>query len=465
MKICLMSLHSHGTNSTVPPIGLGYIASLARDGGHIVDLCGPLDVKLGDNHLQQYLRGFKPDVLGVSVFSCDIDTARDTLRVAKETLPEIVTVLGGPHPSCAPATLFDAFPDLDYAFRGEAEAGFLAFLEALEDSSQVWSLVPGLIWRTPDGKTVMNERGMVEHLDDLAFPAWDLMEPRRYMTSMYFYTPALPAPPIVATRGCPFKCTFCANHCITGRRVRKRSVENIMRELRMLKEQYNIRGFQFVDDNVAFDSNLLANLCDRIIEEQLDLEWSCPVGLRIGSVNENLIQKMEHAGCTGISMGIESGSQRVLDMTMKSLTLGDVWKTVEMIRRVTRMRILGHFILGFPTETREEIDKTIDLACALPLDLASFYLLKPVPGTEIWHQLESQGVIDSVGTFAHWDWRNSLSERSYCELSRKELNDKYREAYYRFYLRLPIIMNMLKSVRTRDQMFRIMQGVKRLFTS
>ena len=224
-------------------IGLGYLAAYAREAGHVVRFLDRLFERYDLDDFDRYVSQFRPDVLGMKVFSCDLDTVREMLRRVRRMLPDTVTVIGGPHPSCEdPERLFEQFPDLDYAVAGEAEAGFSPFLDKLDANEKDMADIPGLIWRNGDGAVHANPKTLVADLDSLPLPAWDLMDPRRYKSGYSFMTTKLPAAPMSVTRGCPYACTFCGSHLISGRKVRRRSADNVIEEIKLLKRESGRSG-------------------------------------------------------------------------------------------------------------------------------------------------------------------------------------------------------------------------------
>lgn len=407
---------------------------------------------------------FGPDVVGLKVYSCDLETARDMLRWVKSNCPATIIVAGGPHPSCEhPERLFKQLPDLDYAFAGEAEPGFTPFLERISAGKKDMDGIPGVIWKDAGGMVRATARAFAEDLDALPFPAWDLMDPRRYTSGYSFMTRCLPAAPMALTRGCPFSCTFCGSYLITGRRVRKRTIENIIEEIRLLQRDYGVRTIDIVDENFAFDREFVIGFCERLLRENLGIAWNCPYGVRLGSLDETLVRLMHRAGCFGLSVGVESGSPRILEAIRKNLTVEEIVEKVRMIKRVSDMMIQGYFVIGFPEETREDIERTIGLACSLPFDLVTFCPLRVTPGTEIYAQLQEAGNIprelDYRGLGHHY------FVRSYCSVPDREMRKLYRKAYLRFYSRPRVIFGLLRRLRHWSHLKTILNGLRRLVVS
>jgi len=464
MKILFTVPISKERFNVIPDLGLGYLASCAREAGHVA---GILDCVLDRCDLDGFGRrvaAFKPDVLGLKVYSCDIGTAREMLRWVRHNYPDTVSVVGGPHPSCEHATdLFNQLPDLNYAFAGEAEPGFVRFLERITAGKKDMEGVPGILWKSGNGMVQVNAKASVEDLDALPFPAWDLMDPRRYTCGYSFITTKLPAAPMALTRGCPFSCTFCGSHLITGRRVRKRSLDNIIEEIKLLQHSYGVRTIDIVDENLAFDREFVIAFCERLLQENLGIAWNCPYGVRLNSLDETVVRSMARAGCFGLSVGVESGSPRILEAIRKNLSVEDVIEKVRMIKRVTDMTLQGYFMMGFPEETREDIEASIRLACSLPFDLVTFCPLRVTPGTEVYETLQAAGRIprelDYRGLGHHY------FVRSYCSVPDDEMRRLYRKAYLSFYSRPRIIWSLFRRLRSWSHVKTIVNGLRRMLYS
>lgn len=448
----------------IPDLGQGYLASYARAAGHKV---GFLDCLAEGCDLDEFDRralSFRPDVLGLKVFSCDAEIARDMVARVRARLPNTITVIGGPHPSCElPERLMAQFPSLDYAFAGEAEPGFVSFLESVSSNLSDFGHIPGLIWRDGDRNVRANPKASVEDLDEIPFPAWDLLDPSRYRSGYSFMTRKLPAAPMSMTRGCPYHCTFCSSHLISGRKVRQRSVGNIIEEIKLLRRNHGVRTIDIVDENFAFDRQLVVEFCEHLLREDLGVEWNCPYGVRLTSLDEEVVRLMARSGCFGLSVGVESASQRVLDTIRKSLEVEQIVEKVRMIRRVSKIMIQGYFMMGFPGETVEEIDQTIDLACSLPFDIVVFCPLRVTRGTDIYDDLREAGRLpwdlDYQG-FGHHGF-----VRSYCDVPDSEMRRLYRKAYRRFYFRPKVMLNLLRRLRSVSHAKTIYHGLARMVVS
>jgi len=461
VKIQFVVAISQERFNCIPDIGQGYLATLSRAAGHDVQLLDCLLEKYDYERFGQHVKNHQPDVLGIKTYSCDIDSVRQMLRIVRDLSPQTVTVIGGPHPSCElPDNLFKQFPDLDYAFAGEVELGFVPFLEKIGAASTDMSDVPGLVWKDTDGVVQSNPKGRVADLDSLDFPAWDLIDPRKYKWGHSFMTAKLPAAPMAMTRGCPYACTFCGSHLISGKKVRKRSIDNIIDEIRLLKSDFGVRSIDISDENFAFERGFVARFCERLLSDNLQIAWNCPYGVRLDNVDEEIVRLMARSGCFGLSLGIESGSQRILDSVKKGLNVQDVVEKVRMIKRVSKIKLQGYFMMGFPEETPEDIEATIQLARSLPFDLVTFCPLRVTPGTEIYNELLSAGKIER--DLEYQGFGDHLFVRSYCSIPEAEMRRLHKRASAQFYFRPRVVFNLLSQVRSVGQLRSVVHGLFRM---
>ena len=461
MKIMFAIPISSERFKIIPDLGLGYLASLVRSAGHEVCLVDCPREKHNYSDFERRVREYQPDVLAMKVYTIDTPHAQQMIRVARRVSSNIVPVIGGPHPSMElPENVFEQFPELDFAFAGEAEPGFVPFLERLKSASSDFSDIGGLRWRDSAGVIHANERMLVEDLSTLPLPAWDLMDPRWYRYGFSFMTSRYPAAPMAITRGCPYHCTYCGVHLITSHNLRVRNIESVIEEIKLLSGKYGVRSIDIIDDNFAFHREFVMEFCERLIREKLDIGWNCPCGVRVDRLDKEMIRMMERSGCFALSLGVESGSNRVLSKIKKNLTAETVAEQVTMIKRVSNIKLLGLFMMGFPDETEEEIEATIKLACSQPFDMASFSVLRVIPRTEIYNELVAEGRIPS-----HMDYFEAgvpIFTRSYSQIPDDRLFKLYRKAYMSFYFRPKIFLRLLSEIRRWNHVRDLYAGLLRL---
>lgn len=466
LKVLLIRPNSEA-DELIPPFGLGYLASMVRE-KHDIKILDCLKEKLTSENLEKYLLGNYFDVIGIQVFTCHIDTVKEYINSIKKILPRVFIILGGPHPSADPKNIFSFFLSADFGFKGEAEIGFPKILDFLARAkSSAYFLgsdynelrqIPGLIWKKVN-EVLINPQIFTEDLDSLKFPAWDLINPDSYPLAPHgAFFKNYPIAPIIITRGCPYSCTYCAGHLISGRKIRKRSAGNVLEEIKLLHSKYGIREIHIEDDNFTFYPELVKEFCEKLIESGLNISWTCPNGVRLDTLNKDLLDIMKSAGLYSVSLGVESGSEKILRDMKKSLTKEKIIEKLCLIKE-SGLKSIGFFIIGYPAETKNDILETISFAKKLPLTRATFSIFKPFPGTEATENIAKKGEVD----FQKTDFTKFvLNDVVYSPpgITIKELKNLRRRAFLEFYLRPKIIFSMAGEIKNFSH-FKIV--MKRIF--
>ncbi|MCX6731762.1 MAG: radical SAM protein [Candidatus Parcubacteria bacterium] len=459
LRVLLMKPYSRA-DELIPPFSLGYLATAIRK-NHNVEILDGIKEKLTLGKLEKILREKNPDIIGIQVFTFHIATTKDYLRLIKRVLPKTKIILGGPHPSARPDDIFGFFPEADWAFKGEAEIGLAKLLDLVAEggtSGENLVGVPGLIWRDGD-RTIINEQIFIENLDELGMPSWDLIRPDTYPLAPHGgFFKNYPIAPIIISRGCPFSCTYCAGHLVSGKKIRFRGADNVIEEIKILYHQYGIREIHIEDDNFTFNRNLVMDFCRKLKEDNLNISWTCPNGVRLDTLDKVLLLAMKDAGLYSISVGIESGSERILKDMKKNLTKETIKEKINLIRECG-LDVSGFFIIGYPTETKDDIMETIDFARSLDLKRAGFSLFKPFPGTEITRNLIEKGELKEI---SDEDWtRFVLADAVYAPIgfTREEMKKLRRKALLRFYLRPKIVIKFIKEIRNLTHLKLIMKRI------
>lgn len=451
MKVLLIRPISN-TYIITPPLGLGYIATAARKAGatpYILD-CAKDDLQQKD--IENFVREFEPDVVGFQVWSMDVPSVQESLEIVKKINPEITTVLGGAHISGDPKEALDFFVKADYGFKGEGEEGFPLFLKRLQGEDIPIEAIPGLAWRQGE-EVIVNHASLPADIDEVCgYPAWDLMDPNTYPRAPHQgFAKAFPNAPIIATRGCPFKCTFCATNALNGRTVRFRSVKHIIEEIRLLKEEYGVKEIHIEDDNFTVNKKFVREFCQEMLDQEMNIFWYNSSGTRLDSLTPEILDLMQKAGCYTFTVAIESGSQRVLDLMKKHLKLETVRKQIKMMNDCG-VKPTGLFMIGFPGETREEAYETVKFAKELDLKRAQFAIFHPLPGSDIYEELREKGLLSADDI----DWgeiRPSGAAFAIGEMSKKELKSLQRRAFLEFHLRPRVLWSQLREVDSFGHMW------------
>jgi magnesium-protoporphyrin IX monomethyl ester (oxidative) cyclase len=392
--------------SCLPPLGLAYLAAVLEPlvdvrivdaivEGYHTEIDADNDsftYGLSDAEIRKVIADYKPDMVGVSCLATSQwRNAHRMCHLAKEVNPEIITVMGGPHPTGAPRHVLSD-PKVDYVVIGEGEETIVALLEALRHGQSV-AEIEGLAYCDGEEIVVVPRTHFIEDMDSLPFPARHLLPMEKYMAFNRPHgsvTKQNPALTMVTSRGCPARCVFCLVDTIWGHGFRPRSAENVLSEIELLIQDYGMREIHFEDDNLVFDRERAVEIFQGMIDREYNLTWTAPNGLAIWRLDEDLLRLMKASGCYRIHLAIESGDPDVLhNIIHKPLNLDRVARVVEAAKRLDLM-IDAFFVIGLPGETKEQIQRTFDYARELDVN-ASFFLATPYPGCELAEICETEG--------------------------------------------------------------------------
>ena len=449
MKVLLISPINR-SYVVMPSLGLGYIASVLRENNHEVKILNCIKEKVTFNSFLEYVIKNKYDVYAFQMFSYDLNPVKKHLGIIKRCYPDSVTIVGGYHPSGDPEGVLKCLDHADFGFVSEAEIGFPTLLNELSGRNPDFSIVPNLIYRSGQ-QYKTNSIKLVEVLDSIPFPAWDLMDPNEYSESPHGgFAKSFPTAPIIITRGCPLKCTFCSGKSITVK-VRKRSIENVISEIKYLKQEFGVNDFLIEDENFTLHKPLVKEFCDSVINENVDITWSCPSGVRLDTLTLDMLKLMEKSGCHSLSIGVEFGTQRMHDLTKKGLSLEKIREKMELFKSIN-IRVTGFFLFGIPGETRDGIMQTIELAKELPISRAQFNNFMPLPGSEIYEDLKKKNYnFDYDSYFVH---DVAFVQEGF---TRKEMKWFQRRAYLEFYLRPKIAIALIKDITSLRHLYRLIK--------
>jgi radical SAM superfamily enzyme YgiQ (UPF0313 family) len=364
-------------NKRNPHAGIAYIAAMLKQSKIPYKI---VDMNLGYSPTQvlKYIKQYNPDLICTTTFSPGYKRVYDLIDFFKSNYSGKI-VIGGPHISVTGKEAIEK-TRADFAVVGEGEYALLELIENLYESSD-FEKIKGLIWRENSEIIVNEKRPFIQDLDSLPFPAYEDFELEKYLC---YKDGRLP---IVTSRGCPYQCTFCCARLSMGNRFRARSPENVVNEIEhWYKKGWSI--FDINDDIFTLNRNRAIKICKLISERGLDIQFNLYNGIRVDTVDEELLRTLKAAGCKFISYGCESGNDRVLKVIKKGVEVKDVVNAVNITRKVG-INHKVNFIIGHPTETYEEAMDDIRLAKVLKCNFVSFYNLIPYPGTEVYTWIEN----------------------------------------------------------------------------
>jgi len=386
----------------IPPLGLGYLAAqLSMLGDYEVRVYNMVvedfyqerfvssnTVLYGANYDQyrKVLEEYRPDLVGIScLLSSRANAGLNLCKITKEFDNEIFTVLGGHHATGIPRHVFQGYTD--YVVLGEADHSFPQLVTTLSYRGDI-SQVAGIVYER-NGELVVQERiDFVKDLNSLPFPEWDIVGLEKYWKGMLTMgiTPKSNRYAVMCTsRGCPHVCDYCAVPSHTGiRNYRHRELGNVISEIEWLVDKYGIKEVQFLDDNFFVGKNRLKKLCKLLISKFPDMNFAVPTGTDLGNIDYELIDLLKEAGFYHMELGVETGNLDIQGKYVdKRIDLQDLKNKVQYMKKVG-LETRGLFMLGFPYETREQIQDTVNLATSLDLDWIQLMMVTPLPGAPLY---------------------------------------------------------------------------------
>jgi radical SAM superfamily enzyme YgiQ (UPF0313 family) len=411
-----------------PPLGLGYLAGILRAHGHRVDLLDCAIMKDSYTRIRDQIKALNPDVIGITALSSYYSEMRRLARVLHPL--HIPIILGGVHVSALPELSLREC-GADFVVIGEGELTTLELMDDWQDTitrkqlDGIAYLENGMFKRNP-------ARQLISNLDELPFPAWDLINPLKYPFHPHGeIIKRFPVAPILTTRGCPYSCIYCASTQFWRRTFRKRSAKNIVDEIEYLVNTFKIREIHLWDDNFTLQKKHVVAFCREILQRKLDLTFACPNGVRIDYLNKEILTLMRRTGFYSLTFAIESGSQTILDKASKKIDLKVIPTMLKTAKKLGYI-VPSFFIFGLPGETYTTARRTIQFAKNLPLDTAVFFMAKPLPGSRLFDDWMLKNDLMKI----NYDWFHFNEPTNQIILSdgKKKLKlptDAYREFIFR----------------------------------
>jgi len=414
------------------PFWLAQCGALLKKRGYSVQYIDSIAEDLGIDGTVERFREIRPDMVVIATSTPTIHTDLLMARLAKESVGA-VTVLVDTHVTVFHRELV-AEPFVDAAVRGEFEVAVPDIADALGRGTDL-SRVEGVTWKR-DGEVIENaDRPLIKDLDDLPWPDRDLVPAERYIVGLRTQDPCFM---VMASRGCPFRCTFCLwVPVMFNNKVRFRSAGKVVDEILELQRRYGAREVFFHDDTVNITVRRVEELCREILDRGVKIGWIA--NFRADQTTPELFRLMKKAGCTKILLGVESGSQKLLDEAIdKEITLQEVEDTIRWAKEAG-IRVHCTYSLGAPGETRETMKETLDFIKKTEPDDIQVSLMTPIPGTPFYEKVKHQ--------VADWHDFDGVSGRSWCDLSTAELRNAMNRIYIEHYLTPRRILKRLFKIR------------------
>ncbi|WP_027183769.1 B12-binding domain-containing radical SAM protein [Desulfovibrio inopinatus] len=438
------------------PIGLLQLAAVLREAGHVPTLLDLATVKIPEGiEPEDYrrallcasIRELDPGYVGINCLtSMNFPQVRRLIYDIHVEAPDIPICLGGIHPTWYYREIFEHCPEVDYIVLGEGETQTVALANAIASGDR-YALqgVQSLAYRNADGALVVHPRtSYIDDLDALPLPAYDLLDFTDYHRDLSrWYNPKnhtiKTLTPLFTSRSCPFNCSFCMGHIMTGRGYREKSPDKVVDEIEILTREFGQNYFAILDENSILNKDRFIAICNDISKRGLDIQLSAVSGFYLNAVDEDIVKAYKKAGGISVSIPIESGSSYIRNTVInKNLSDETIINAVRLFKKYDLFTI-GFFIMGFEEDTPSTLDESIAMMERLQLDINNTANLSPYPGTKIFARAKQNGtlLIDDNQT---WNGEVLFAQRSEMRffikppgLSMDELR-RYRAVFNQYFL-------------------------------
>ncbi|HPJ71305.1 MAG TPA: radical SAM protein [bacterium] len=432
------------------PIYLAYLVAIVRGEGYDVEFIDAVLEELSIADFAGRAGAAAPDMVVLECSTPSIDYDLRTAAAVKAAAPAAMDLIGS-HPTVFHREIMEENPEVDVVCRGEYDFTVRDLARARAGGKGLEE-IEGITWRSPRGVRVNPERPLIAGLDEIPFPARDLVASKYYRQGTFRgKTPTT----VVTSRGCPFGCTYCLwPRTLYGRTFRARSAGNVVDELEECVRRYGIDEVYFDDDSMALDRERMLKICSLIVERGLRFEWIAQC--RVSSMDEEVLRAMKRAGCRYIRFGVESGSPKMLRLMKKGITTEQVVRAFALARKVG-IRTQAFFLFGVPGENAETIEETIRFAKRLPADSAQFAVVIPHPGTELYASARA------AGSLKYTSWEDFSSCRGMIEtpeLSLDQVEAARIRAYKEFYFRPSFLLRTLVGIHSLDDLKSVLASAR-----
>lgn len=432
------------------PIFLAYAAAQLRAAGHEVAYVDAVIQDLDMDATLPAARRARPDAIFMETTTPSIAADYESLTRLKEVTGARILV-GGPHATHFHRRVLEECPAIDVVIRHEFDTKIPAVASHLNDLSEV----AGITWRDGDRIRDNGDGRLCDDLDALPFPDRETVPWRWYLEAWYSRRPFMN---LMTSRGCPYHCTFCLwPQTMYGHRQRFRSLDNVMAEIRTLVERYGVRELNVDDGTFTTRRERVIEFCRRLRAERWDLIWTC--NGRVDNLDDAMLAEMRRAGCKMIRLGVESGSQEVLDKIRKGLTVRQIEEGVRRVKR-SGIQALGGFMFGFPHDSRRSVEETLALAKRLSPDQVQFSIAMCYPGTSLYDEAVDNGLL-LAEDFREFDMTCGPVVRTR-DMTREELTPILSRAYREFYFRPRFFLQTLRHLRDADEIRRVLRSARSL---
>lgn len=444
----------------LPPLGLAMLAAVIKKENFKVAIIDSVVMNYSYKEISEIIKKRQPKAIGISSITPTYHRSRELAEKIKRDFPDILIIIGGHHVTILPEKIIQDNV-FDIGVIGEGEITFVELLKKYRkggyDKNKLFSKlknIKGIVFKNRKGKVIITKpRPLIENLDELPFPARELLPMHKYLPLPNQYK-RKPVIHMTAIRGCPYNCTFCSNNKIFGRKIRARSPEKVIEEIKYVMKKYNAKEISFWDDTMTVNKQWMYKFCDLLINNRLDITWTGYA--RVDSVDELLLRKMKKAGCWNLFFGYESGDQQLLNNIKKGITLKQISEVNRLCKKI-EIEVRASFMIALPGENPALAEKTIRFAKKLNPDYAQFCITTPYPGTELYDNINKYGKLkEDFSKFNIWEpvfipygYRNE-----------EQIKKMERKAMKEFYLNPRYILSRIKKINSLEDIWRYFKGFR-----
>ncbi len=433
-KILKISLH--------PPLGLAYLAAATEKAGYEIIVIDAAALNLNNKELILKLKNIKPDVIGITTNILLSLRSLELSKLIRKELPQIKLIFGGPWASAVYKKLLRN-KICNYTIVGEGEHAFIELLRRIENGDYP-EKIPGVAFLNKKDNSIQLEPSCpIEDLDTLPFPAWHLLPPSR---KYFFNSRKRNFYPIMTSRGCPYHCNHCTK-IIHGNKIRYRSIESVLNEIRYLKEKFSLEELLIIDDNFTLNKKRAEKILTEIIKNDFNILIQFSNGVRADTLSLQMVRKLKRAGTYKMAIGVESGNQDVVNKIGKRLDLNAVRRAAKLVKK-EKIILSAFFIIGHPFDNVQSMNDTINFAHEINPDYPHFFKAIAFPGTELYNQVKRDGKFLMSISDIDRGYNIGAANFEIYSLKSVDVEAAFKQAYRKFYLRPQKILSLLSKIRT-----------------
>jgi anaerobic magnesium-protoporphyrin IX monomethyl ester cyclase len=445
----------------LPPLSLAMVAAVLKENNFKVGIIDSVVMNYSEDDVLSIVKENMPKVVGITSITPTYHRAKSLAGRIREKFPDILLVIGGHHVTIMPERVLEE-TSFDIGVLGEGEATIVELLKLFKSekydlkkliSGKKLENVDGIVFRSDNRVLLTKPRKLLEDLNALPYPARELLPMEKYIPLPNQYK-RKPVVHMTAIRGCPYSCSFCSNNKIFGRKIRFRSPEKIVEEIKYVKKKYGAREISFWDDMMTVNREWINSFCDLLIKDDVGVVWTCYA--RVDSVDEPMLRKMKKAGCWNIFFGFESGVQMLLDNINKGITIEQIRRTNELCKRIG-IEVRASFMIALPGETPELARETIEFAKKLNPDYVQFCITTPYPGTALYNDSKKYGKLtEDFSKYSIWEPVFIPSGYKNAE----EIQAIEKTAMREFYIRPRYILSRINKINSMEDILRYFKGFR-----